>query len=210
MQDATTVAIMLFVLIGVVVGALVALGRIPALADVAVALTDGVTSIGNDALAALIRRADLAAGGTAAVVIQTVGIALMPGIVAGVLMGAARSGVVLRRVGALFAAAAGVWTILTQPAPVGIVAGVLLIVLGALFAFLVGSALSFSAAAVSSTIAVTQIRLFLDTSSDSRFLGAATDLAAVAAVGDVRLWSLLLAVASVALPVSILFAAVRD
>lgn len=205
---ATTVGRMFFVLVGAAIGIAVGLGKVPALESISNALADGATSLGYDALDATINatgKQDSVVAG----VVRTVAVALMPGIVAGVLLGCARSGVVLRRIGALLSIVAAGYVFLTQDMPQGAVAGAVLLVVGLMFAFLVGTALSLSAAALAGLIATAQIRLALAGES-GRFTEAAGTLLSTVKVGDLELWTQVLAWSSAVLPVMVLWAMLRD
>jgi len=200
---------MLFVLVGAVVGVLVGLGKVPAADEIATALAESSTGLGSEGFSLLLDRFNVDPTNEVRVVVETLVIALMPGLIAALLMAAARSGSFLRRIGALFSAVAGIWTILTYDSAGGLVAGGILIVVGAAFAFIVGSTLSLVGSALSATIAVSQIRLFLDGDTE-RFQGASQALRDVAGAGDVRLWTLLLAAASVIIPITVLYSAISD
>lgn len=200
---------MLLVLLGAAFGIAIGVGRVPVLGGVADAVAGGATSFGLDAVDAALRASGRFGESTIGAVLRTVVIALMPGIVAGVLLGCARSGAVLRRVGSLFAVIAAGWVLFTQDMPHAAVGALLLLIVGVAFAVLVGSALTISASAVSAMIATAQVRLLLDGGSD-RFNAAATQLVDQVGVGTVELWNQVLAGSSAALPVIVLWSFLRD
>ena len=199
---------MFFVLIGAAIGIAIGVGKIPVLEGVSSALADGATSLGYDALDRLIN-ATGKQDSTVANVARTVAVALMPGVVAGVLLGCARGGVVLRRLGALLTILAAGYVLFTQGMPQGAIAAVVLLAIGLMFAFVVGTALSVGAAALAGVIATAQIRLALAGES-TRFVEAANVLLDTAKVGDVELWTSVLAWSSAILPVMVLWAMLRD
>ncbi len=206
---AATVQRMIFLLLGVAAGAAVALGLIPGMEIPAAVLTDYVTRIGIDLIEKVLnhRGADHAASWY--VVISTVVMALTPGIIAGVLMGCARSGPALRRAAALLAALAGIWVFVAEPGVEGALVAGALVLVALIFAFVVSTVVSFTAAAVSTIICIAQIRLFM-LGDENRFALAASTLADVAHVGDAQLWSYVLAGGSIALPVAVLWAALTN
>jgi hypothetical protein len=199
---------MFFVLLGAALGIAIGFGKIPALEGLSSAMAEGATSLGYDALDAAINATGMQ-DSTAAVVVRTVSVALMPGIVAGVLLGCARSGVVLRRFGALLTIVAAVWVFFTQDMPYAAVGSIVLLSIGLMFAFLVGTSLSIVSATLAGVIATAQIRLALSGNSE-RFTEAAGVLLEKAKVGDLGLWVQVLAWSSAILPVVVLWSALRD
>jgi hypothetical protein len=133
----------------------------------------------------------------------------MPGIMAGILLGAARSGVVLRRVGAALAVVAAIAAFLTLDMPESVVAAGVLLFIGVLFAFVVGSALSFVASTIAALLSTVQIRAAI-AGDVERYGDAATKIAGVAGVGGLEFWSQVLAISGAVLPVIVLWSAFRD
>jgi hypothetical protein len=200
---------MILVLIGAAIGAAIGIGRLPVLEGVGGAVADGATKLGYDAMEALLKMVGAPADNTTVIVLKTVMIALMPGIVAGVLMGCARGGVVLRRIGALFTLLAAGWVLISQDMPESLIGAGVLVVVGLLFAFVVGSTLSLVASATSALIATAQIRLAI--SGDvARYTESANLILSKVGVGDIDLWTKVLAGSGAILPVLVLWAALRD
>lgn len=206
---AATVGFMIFVLLGIALGVAVGLGRFPALSEPAKALAESVTGLGEEFVGVIVRFAGVDSEGRGVVIITTVAIALMPGIVCGVLMGCARGGIVLRRLGALLSFAGAAWILVTQPMPVALAAAGAIVVVGTLFAFVAGGVLSLAGAALASVIATAQIQLFLS-DEPSRFTDTAEKLSALVGVVSPDIWGTVLAGASVLLPVVVLWSALRD
>jgi hypothetical protein len=206
---ADTVDAMLFVLLGLAAGAAVAFGKIPVISPAATAVADGVVGAAVNLLDAALGAAAVDLSAPLAVATRAAVVALMPGIVAALLLGAARGSLVTRRLAAVAAILAGGYVAFTQPAPAGIIGGVLLAVVGLSLAFLVTTALAVVTAAVAGLLAATQIRLFFD-SEANRFSETADALAAAAGVGDPRWWTLVLVAASLAMSSAVFWHALRD
>jgi hypothetical protein len=200
---------MIFLLLGVAAGAAVALGLIPGMATPAAILTDYVTRIGVDIIEKILNHREVDHAASWYVVLSTVAMALTPGIIAGVLMGCARSGPALRRAAGVLAVLAGIWVFVTQPGLEGALVAGALVLIAVIFAFVVSTVVSFTGATVSTIICIAQIRLFMQ-GDENRFTQAAATLANVAHVGDAQLWSYVLAGGSIALPVAVLWAALTN
>lgn len=208
-EVAATVGRMLLVLLGIVIGVAVGTGKISGLDVLGTSIADAAVSLGYEAVGATVRISGIDPESTVAVVATTVLVALMPGIVSGILMGTARSGAVLRRVGSLIAVVAAAGALFSLDTPERFVAAGALLVVGLLFAFVVGSVLSIVASAVSAMMATVQIREAI-AGDLSRFETAAGALSGSVGIGDVLLWSQVLSVAAAILPVIVLWSALRD
>ena len=200
---------MILVLLGIAAGVAIGIGKLPAFDVLANSIADAAVAFGYDGVDAIVRASGVNPESTAVVVARTVAVALMPGIMAGILLGAARSGVVLRRIGAAIAVVAAIAAFVTLDMPQSVVAAGALLFIGVLFAFVVGSALSFVASAIAALLATVQIRAAVDGNID-RYGEAATKLADVAGVGGLDFWSQVLAIAGAVLPVIVLWSALRD
>jgi len=200
---------MLLVLLGIAAGVAIGVGKLPAFDVLANSIADATVAFGYDGVDAIVRISGINPEGTTVVVARTIAVALMPGIMAGILLGAARSGVVLRRIGAAIAVVAAIAAFLVLDMPQSVVAAGALLVIGVIFAFVVGSALSFVASAIAALLATVQIRAAIDGDVE-RYGEAATKLANVAGVGGLEFWSQVLTIAGAVLPVIVLWSALRD
>lgn len=206
---AATVGTMILVLLGIAAGIAIGVGKLPGFSAVGDSLSDAAVNLGYQGVDAIVKLADFQETQKAVAVAQIVIVALMPGVVSGILMAAARSGAVLRRIGAVLAILGAVAVFFTQDMPEGAVAAVVLLGVGLLFAFVVGSLLSFVASAVASLMATVQIRAAIEGGTD-RFNSAASQLVETVGVGDVQFWAQALSIAGAILPVMVLWAAFRD
>lgn len=206
---AATVLPMLLLLLGIVTGVAIGIGKLPAFDVLANSIADAAVALGYDGTEAVIRILGVNSDNTTVVVVRTVVVALMPGVMAGVLLGVARGGAVLRKVGAALAVVAAVGAFLALDAPQNVVAAGALLLIGIFSALVVGSALSFVASAVAALLATVQIRAAISGDVE-RYLDATAKLAEVAGVGSLGFWSQALAISGAVLPVMVLFAAFRD
>jgi hypothetical protein len=200
---------MILVLLGIVAGVAVGIGKLPGFAAVGDSLSDAAVDLGYRGVEAIVKLADFQETQKAVAVARIIIVALMPGVVSGVLMAAARSGVVLRRTGAALSILGAVAIFFTQDMPEGAVAAIVLLGVGLLFAFVVGSLLSFVASAIASLMATVQIRAALEGGA-GRFNAAADQLVETVGVGDVQFWAQALSIAAAILPVMVLWTAFRD
>jgi hypothetical protein len=200
---------MFFLLLGMAAGVALGLGQLTFVAGPAEALTNGLIATGATWVGDIVQRFAGDENAVAAQVVQAVIVALMPGIIAVLLMRCARSGPAIRKLGALAAVIGAVGIVATQPAPASFAAAVALLAVGAALAFWVGSAVSAVAAALSALLATTQIRLLMSDEANI-FTETAEELAGVAGLGSPGLWKLVLVVASAALPAIAFWYAVQD
>lgn len=199
---------MLFILIGLVVGVALAFGRLPVLAETASTATDGLVALGSSGVDTLLATFGANLDTSLATVLRASAVTLMPGIVAGVMLGVARGSQLVRRIGALVILVAGGYVAVTQPAPYSIVAAAILVIVGLSVAFIVTNGVMVAVSAVSGLLAATQLRLFFD-GDPNRFNDTATVLADIAGVGDPSWWRLALVAASAGLAGSVFWHAMH-